>query len=136
MRCSRASGSRAERLTIGAGGRRDLDLVVQRPPSLGFTHRVTAGRVRREHLGQKRPESHQRAKEPLAAGAALWLRAKQRVGDHRAEGLAQCRNRIGFRKLTLVELTSGAWRPAKEQRTKSGKKGSRGRHPQCVHLLT
>jgi hypothetical protein len=136
MRCSRASGSRAERLTIGTGGWGDVDLVTQRPPGLGFTHRVAAGGVRREYLGQKSPERHQGAKEPLAAGAALWLRAKQRVGNHRAEGFAQCRDRIGFRQLTLVELVSGAWRAAKEQRAKSGKEGSRERHLKCVYLLT
>jgi hypothetical protein len=38
--------------------------------------------------------------------------------------------------VTPVEFVSGAWRSAKEQRTKSSKKGSRGRHPQCVYLLT
>jgi transposase len=53
---------------------------------------------------------------------------KQRVRNHRAEGLAQRRDRIGLRPLTPVQLASGARRAAKEQRPKSGKKGSRGSH--------
>src|SRR2546421_5400899 len=83
-------------LTIGARVRRDVPLVAQCPPGLYLTDRLTTGRVRREYLGEKSPESQQRAKKPLTATTTVLLEAKQRVGNHRAKSLAQPGNRIGL----------------------------------------
>src|SRR5258708_3228473 len=115
-------------LTISTGIGRDLNLVSQRPPSLGFTHRIAAGGVGREHLSKKGPESHQWAEESLPAGATLLLGTEQRVGHQGTEELAQCRDGISLRKLTLELSASCTWSSPEEQWTKSGKKRCRGRH--------
>src|SRR5258705_12164945 len=109
-------------LTLSTGIRRILDFVSQRPPCLGFAHCVAAGRIRRKHLREKGPKSHQWAEESLPAGAALWLRTKQGVGNQGAEGFTQSGDGIGPRKLTL-ELSASCPRSShKKQGTKSIKK--------------
>src|SRR6266403_1176918 len=115
-------------LTISTGFRRNFDFVSQRPPGLGFTHRVATGGIRRKHLREKDPKSHQWAEESLPAGPALWLRTKQGVGNQQAEGLTQSGDGVGPRKLTLELSASCPWSSPEEQRTKSIKKGSGRRH--------
>src|SRR5689334_13038437 len=115
-------------LTIGARVRRDVHLVAQCPPGLYLTYRLTAGRGRREHLGEKSPEGQQRAKEPLTTTPTVLLRAKQRVGNHRAKSLAQPRNRIGLPELRRQLIANRTGWTTEEQGAKLGKKGSGGRH--------